>query len=149
MSDTYLHLVPSDPDYRPTEDAAEAGVRLLKGFFPRAEGVKARAEKGVVFFDAGENSESVACPFCGADLMDWWGDAMDHAQMGGFSDLSIVTPCCSKHTSLNDLVYVWPAAFGSFALEVADPGESSIGEAQRTSIEQVLGCSVKTVWRRL
>jgi hypothetical protein len=149
MSDTYLHLIPSDPDYRPTEDAAEAGVRLLKGFFPRADGVKVLAEKGVVFFDAGENTESVACPACAADLMDWWGDAMVRAHASAFSDLSVVTPCCSKRTSLNDLVYVWPAAFGCFALEVSNPGESSIAEAQRTAIEQVLGCSAKTVWQRL
>jgi len=149
MSDTYLRLIPSDPDYRPTQDAAEAGVRLLKGFFPRAEGVKTQAEEGVVFFDAGENTESVACPACGVDLMDWWGDAMDAAHAKEFRDLSVVTPCCAKRTSLNDLVYVWPAAFGSVALEVANPGVSSIAEAQRAAVEQVLGCPVKVVWQRI
>ena len=149
MSDTYLHLIPSDPDYRPTEDAVKAGLSLLKGFFPGADGVKVLAEQGVMFFDAGENTESVACPACGADLMDWWGDAMDRAHTIGFSDLSVVTPCCSKRTSLNDLVYVLPAAFGCFALEVSNPEKPSIAEAQRTAVEQVLGCSVRTVCQRL
>jgi hypothetical protein len=149
MSDTYLRLVPSDPDYRPTQDAAEAAVRLLTGFFPRSNGVRAEAEPGVVFFDAGGNTESIACPACGADLMDWWGDAMDAAHAGGFRDLSVTTPCCRTRTSLNDLVYVWPAAFGSFALEVANPGAPSITDAQRGAVEEMLGSPVKAVWQRL
>jgi hypothetical protein len=55
---------------------------------------------------------------------------------------------CKTRTSLNDLVYVWPTAFGSFAL-VANPGAAAITDAQRGAIEQVLGSSVKAVWQRI
>ena len=40
-----------------------------------------------------ENWEGVLCPFCNADLEDWWGDAMASAHVdGGFPDLAVATP---------------------------------------------------------
>ncbi|NZD50784.1 hypothetical protein [Rhizobium leguminosarum] len=37
-------------------------------------------------------------------------------------DINTVAPCCGATVSLNDLRYVWPAAFGRFALEAHNPG---------------------------
>jgi hypothetical protein len=145
MSDNCLRLIPRDPNWRPTPEAAAAATALLAEAFPAAERVEARAETNVVFYDAGFNTESISCPSCGADLDAWWGDAMSEAGETGFGDLAVVTPCCASRTSLNDLDYVWPAAFGSFALEVSNPGAPSLADEQRKAVEQALGSPVDSI----
>ncbi|WSH63252.1 hypothetical protein U8Q05_16350 [Rhizobium ruizarguesonis] len=47
---------------------------------------------------------------------------METGSADGFKDLNTVAPCCGATVSLNDLRYVWPAAFGHFALEAHNPG---------------------------
>jgi hypothetical protein len=149
VSDNYLRLVPTDPAWRPTSEAAETAVQVLARLLPAADHVCSVGEDGVVFYDAGANTESISCPACGSDLGDWWGEAMDGAYAMAFTDLAATTPCCATRTSLNDLTYVWPAAFGSFALKVTNPGVSAITEAQKATLEEVLGAPLKVVWQHL
>ncbi|TPJ22771.1 hypothetical protein [Mesorhizobium sp. B2-7-2] len=103
----------------------------------------------MTFFDAGANTESVYCAFGGSELEDWWGNAMDQAAVSDFSDLAIVTPCCSKSTSLNDLRYVWPAAFGMCSLTVVNPGATTLCAEERRRIEQAIGSPLKVIWQHL
>ncbi|RVD42947.1 hypothetical protein EN858_11260 [Mesorhizobium sp. M4B.F.Ca.ET.215.01.1.1] len=149
MSDNYLRLVSYDPRWRPGEAAAREAVTILRDLFPRAEHIGVEFEKGVTFFDAGANTESINCPLCGSDLEDWWGEAMDRAASSGFEDLAAVTPCCHGPTSLNDLRYVWPAAFGSCALTVVNPDETSLETNQLRRIEQAIGSQLKAIWQHL
>jgi hypothetical protein len=149
MSDHYLRLVPVDPDWRPTPEAAEAAAGLLARLFPDAYDCCVDFTEGVAFFDAGANAESISCPSCHADLDGWWDQAMGVAYETGFRELSVETPCCRARTSLNDLAYVWPAAFGSFALEVSNPGVQFITDEQRLALETALGSPLKVVWQRL
>ncbi len=149
MSDNYLRLVPLDPEWIPSPDIAEKAVCILFKMLPAAAHVCSRVENGVVFYDAGGNTETISCPTCGSELGDWWGEAMAAAIASGFTNLSVVTPCCDAQTSLNDLDYVWPAAFGSFVLEATNPGVSAFTDAQRAALEEALGARLKTVWQHL
>ncbi|AZO47978.1 MAG: hypothetical protein EOS58_18720 [Mesorhizobium sp.] len=149
MSDSYLRLVSYDPHWRPGEAAASEAVTIARGLFPRAEHIGVESEEGVTFFDAGANTESINCPLCGSDLEAWWGEAMDRAAASGFKDLAVVTPCCERPTSLNELRYVWPAAFGSCALTVVNPGETSLAVDQLRRIEQAIGSPLKAIWQHL
>src|SRR5882757_1447317 len=125
MSDNYLRLVPYDPTWPPDEAGANEAVKIARGLFSLAEHVTVEYEESVTFFDAGANTESVNCPSCGSDIEEWWGKAMNKAAASRFQDLSATTPCCHRQTSLNDLRYVWPAAFGVCALTVVNPGVTS------------------------
>lgn len=149
MSDTYLCFVPHDPRWHPDGPAAAATMKVARELFPLAENVAVESEEGVTFFDAGANTESVHCPFCGSDLEEWWGDAMDQAAASRFEDLSVTTPCCQRPTSLNNLRYVWPAAFGVCALTVVNPGVTSLASEQLRAIEQAMGSPLKAIWQRL
>ena len=149
MSDTFLRLVPNEPHWHPDEPAATAAVEIARGLFLMAEHVTVEYEEGVTFFDAGANTESVHCPFCAGDLEDWWGEAMNEAAASRFEDLSVTMPCCHRHTSLNDLRYVWPAAFGVCALTVVNPGVPSVASEQLRAIEQALGSPLKVIWQHL
>jgi hypothetical protein len=149
MSDNYLRLVSYDPRWNPGEAAAKEAVKIARELFPQAEHVAVEYEEGVTFFDAGANTESINCPLCGSDLEDWWGEAMNHAAASHFEDLAIVTPCCHRSTSLNDLRYLWPAAFGTCALTIVNPGATSLTADQLRSIEQAIGSPLKVVWQHL
>ncbi len=149
MSDNYLRLVPAEPNFCPAEDAARAALATMSELFPAAKHVELEFCDEIRFFDAGQNTESVACPHCDAELSEWWGDAMDIAYVSKFADLSVRTPCCQRATSLNDLVYMWPVAFGRFALEAANPGRPTLSDEERAAVEQALGSQLRVVWQRL
>ncbi len=112
MSDTILRYVPSDPSWQPSPENATKAVSLLETIIPGADEVKASFEDEIRFYDPGENWSGVECSACGADAGEWWGEAMETASADGFKDLNTVAPCCGATVSLNDLRYIWPAAFG-------------------------------------
>ena len=107
MSDTIKLLIPCNPFYVPTAEECKAINNVIS-----KEAVLEIIDK-VQFADAGVNFESVRCPFCHAELMEWWKEAMDVAYSNekGFTKLSVTVPCCGKESSLNDLEYSWPQGF--------------------------------------
>jgi hypothetical protein len=149
MSDTWLQLVATDPEWTPEPEPAHRCVETLKGFFPGAHEVTAQFEASVSLFDAGCNLETISCPACGLDAGNWWLDAMDKAWETQFADLEVTTPCCGLRTSLNDLRYHWPVAFGRFALVVLNPNSEELSQDQHQDIERCLGMRLRTVWRHI
>src|SRR4051812_24905186 len=75
----------------------------------------------VKFVDAGGNWEGVRCSACGADVGEWWSNAMDVAFASQFTSLAARAPCCSADANLNDLQYGWAVGFGRFVLEAENP----------------------------
>jgi hypothetical protein len=149
LSGHTMRLVPADPEWQPAADAAERALALFAPMVPRADHVGTRFEDDVTFYDAGQNTEIVECPACDANADDWWADAMDRAAEDPFADLSVVTPCCRTKTSLNDLRYVWPAAFGRFALEALNPGIPGLPDEQLEALETALGTPLRVVRQQL
>lgn len=149
MSDNWIVLVPHDAEWTPTAEAAQRCIEMLLRFFPRADQVTPRFESSVSFFGADCDLEGVSCPNCGHDAQNWWIKAMNKAWETRFADLSVTTPCCGTPTSLNDLCYHWPAAFGRFALEVRNPGSRGLSREQHQALELCLGSRLHTIWRHL
>lgn len=149
MSDNWLCFVPTDPWFRPTQASAESARQLLCSLLPKAEEVTARFFENPQFIDPGANWSGVLCSHCGADAEVWWESAVSIAAEAGFRSLDTVAPCCGTTVSLNELRYVWPAAFGSFVLEAMNPNvKSSPGEPLQ-ELERLLQCSVRAVVRHL
>jgi len=149
MSDSYLILIPTDPNWQPEAEAAQKAGAVVAELAPEAEDIEAFAMDEIEFFDAGENFESAKCPHCGADLTEWWPDAMDRANELAFGDLSATMPCCGRPASLNDLVYEMPQGFAQFAISVTEPGiETLDGEALRR-LGETLGHPVRAIWQRI
>jgi len=42
--------------------------------------------------------------------------------------------------------YVWPAAFGSFALEAVNPDIQDLSDEQMRQLAECLGCPLKRIW---
>jgi hypothetical protein len=149
MSDNWLQLVPSCPRFRPSPEHAESARQLLASFVPQADEVWSETKQGIEFFHPGNNWSGVECPSCGADAERWWSEAMDLAGADGFSNLSCVAGCCGAEVSLNELRYIWPAAFGSFALIAMNPNVENLSAAQKGELEKQLGCPLRVVWAHL
>ena len=145
MSSLQLQLVPTDPSFVPTTEIATKARSLLESFVSRASEVDYVDFYDIQFFDGGEFWEGVHCPFCGTDLETWWGSACQAAAKKNFSSLQVTTPCCQKQTSLNDLKFVSPAAFGRFVLQVEDWNHEDLTAAEVKKLETCLGCSLRRV----
>jgi hypothetical protein len=101
--------------------------------------------KGVSFIDPGQNFEEVVCDRCGQEVdMEAWQEVMGVAYEIRFTDLSIVTPCCNKPSSLNDLKYQGPAGFARYVLTVIDP-PAEVDAEVLSELERVLGTKVRTI----
>ncbi|MDR3463232.1 MAG: hypothetical protein P4L76_13050 [Beijerinckiaceae bacterium] len=149
MSDHFLMFVPTDPTWQPTKADAERAVELFKSIAPNAQTIEAIFTDDVEFHHPCENWSGVDCAACGADLEDWFYETTDKVyRENHFADLSVTTPCCGLHTSLNDLNFVWPAAFGRFALESMRPGLDT-NEEQEKAIAACLGSDLRKVWIHL
>lgn len=149
MSDNWLQLVPTDPLFRPRREQAQSARELLASFVPGADEVSAEAKDRIEFVDPGSNLSGVECPACGVDAEGWWGEAMDSAHANEFRNLQCVAGCCGAEVSLNELRYVWPAAFGSFVLSAMNPRIEGLSADQKEQLEQQLGCTLRLVWRHL
>jgi len=97
------------------------------------------------FIDPGENWSGVRCSSCGMDAESWWAEAVSVAAEQNFVSLDTVAPCCQAKISLNDLAYVWPAAFGRFVLDAMNPNAERLSPEQVNNLGVALGCSVREV----
>ena len=149
MSDHWLKYVPADPLFRPTSAAAAAAKLLLRAFLPDADAVDARFLDAVTFIDPGGNWSGVHCSACGEDAQAWWAGAIASAYKAGFARLEIRAPCCDAAVSLNELRYVFPAAFGSFVLEARNPSAKRLSAGRLTLLGATLGCALREIPVRL
>ncbi|HEY6642971.1 hypothetical protein [Povalibacter sp.] len=149
MSDDWLQLVPNDPQFQPDRERAESARQLLASLVPEADEVTAEDKDGIEFIHPGSNWSGVQCSACGADAESWWEEALDSAEAGEFRNLQCVASCCGADVSLNDLRYIWPAAFGRFVLSAMNPNIEDFPADQKHELEQRLGCTLRVVWTHL
>ena len=149
MSDNFLQLIPTDPQFKPTQERAKRARLLLSQYLPEAEDINASFKDSVQFFHNGSNWSGVRCSLCGEDAEEWWFDAMDKVSEKEFQDLNVQAGCCGAVVSLNDLRYEWPVAFGSFALEVRSPNIPNLNQEQRSQLATAIGHDLRTVWVHL
>ena len=146
MSDTFLILIPSAPDFVPSEAAQAEALKRFTSYLPKAEEVMCDSTVEVQFIDAGVKFERASCPACRRPLaLRWWQDAMDAAEEKVFADLGITLPCCGKASTLNDLVYFWAQGFARFSLEALNPGQKDLRADQIRELEKILGCSLRMI----
>lgn len=150
MSSTFYRLIPTNPDYMPEPLAQIEAGALFVSFVQGADDISTEVSEHVVFWDQGENFETVSCPVCGRELtVKWWQDAMDVAFETGFSNLDVVVPCCKSVTTLNDLRYDFPAGFARFALSALNPHVGDLEDRQVRDLERILCCRLRKIWQRL
>jgi hypothetical protein len=149
MSDNWMILLPIDPLAVPPRERAEVALEMLSQLRPEAQEFDLHFSDFPEFFHCGGNFESVFCPFCQTDIVEWWGKALDAWSKGhDRRRLAIETPCCGRETSLNDLDYVEPQAFACIAIKVMNP-DSDLEPYELQKVAQTLGHPVRIVWRHI
>ncbi|MFR9794790.1 hypothetical protein ACL02U_02650 [Streptomyces sp. MS06] len=153
MSETFLSVIPTDPDWQPDQAAGDGSAALLNELCPRAGGeIEVRWHTLPAFVNSGADLETISCPRCGSrlDIREWWMPQMDGAYDGaGFSNLDIRMPCCDFHTTLNDLVYDRPCGFARFEIKILDPDRAELNSDELSAISDKLGHDVRQVWARI
>jgi len=146
MSENFLRLIPSSPEFIPDKNAIDQAVFLLKEDFPYPDMVRVEISDSPRFIDQGANWERIVCPFCNETLdPGWWQNAMDNAFANKFKNLIIRVPCCGIETTLNDLIYYLPAGFSRFMIEISNPGRD-IADARINQLETIIGSPLRKIW---
>lgn len=139
-----LRIISSDPLYAPSSEMQEECLDLLIAHFKKNE-ISSTLYREVSFIDPGQNFEAVVCDRCAQEMdMEAWQEMMGLAYGKRFLDLSIITPCCNKPSSLNDLKYQGPAGFARYVLTVIDP-PAEVAAQVLSELERTLGTKVKTI----
>jgi hypothetical protein len=149
MSDYWIRFIPTEPHHVPDPTRQAAAHEWVQARFPNADDVSTYVSAAVEFVDAGGNFERVLCPLCGADCEQWWGSAMESKYDNGFHDLNVRTGCCGRPLSLNDLRYELPAGFARLVLDVRNPDGDDLGDSELRVLEEIAGCSLRRIYRRL
>jgi len=140
MSDNWIQLIPTNPEYRPSRWSAFWAKRTLVSYFSDCDEVTAKFTSSINFFDAGSNWDGVKCPRCGEDAEEWWWNRFEQAAVSNFTDLYAITSCCGAGVSLNDMAFVRPVGFGQFVLEAMNPNKDLL-PAQLQTLSRRLGCT--------
>lgn len=150
MSDDWIILVPEEPRFVPDQSRQQLAQARFAEIAPEADAVEVKVFDRVTFFDCGVNFERVQCPSCGSEIpVEWWQDRMDEDDDDGFRLEAYAAPCCGARSTLNDLVYAWPQAFGRFALEAMNPNLGELDAALRREFEQLLGTRLRIVYQHI
>jgi len=121
MSDHFVRFIPEEINITLCKNSMRTIEKLnWGGNIPRFI-----FNEQVQFADAGQNFESVKCPLCKVDLMEWWREAMNSAfsDEHGFVNIEITTPCCSMEMTLHNLEYTFPQGFYKVMIEVMSDNE--------------------------
>lgn len=146
MSDAYLRLIPSSPDFVPDKNSIDRAILLLREDFSGPGEIHFEISDSLRFIDQGVNLERVMCPCFNETLdLEWWQNAMDKAYKTEFQNLVVKVPCCGRDTSLNDLIYYWPAGFARFSIEISNP-RLEVADLRIHQIETILGTPLRKIW---
>jgi hypothetical protein len=125
VSDGYIRLIPTDPDWQPTPEAAASAVAYVTGLFSgpddQVEKVEYEFYDRVTLIDAGENTTEISCPRCDGDVSwEWFGDLVEE-NGASLDHLDVTVPCCGAVLSLDTLRYDWPVGFARFEVSAMNP----------------------------
>lgn len=151
MSDSFVVLIPADPEARPTAER----LKLLEAEHGRICATDECRLKDygdrIQFIEAGENFEAVACPSCGADMtLDWWGHRMDHGwtDESGFHLCEFRMPCCGAGARLDTLDYRPHQGFATWFVSARNPDRPPLNDGELRRLEAIAGVSLRAVHQR-
>ncbi|WP_435154369.1 hypothetical protein [Amycolatopsis sacchari] len=148
MSENLLHVVPTDPFWRPSADVADRAAAVVARLVAADSVVTVEFHRAAAFIHSGSNLERVECPHCGANL-ERWADLMPDDYDDGFDDLAVRLPCCGADTSLDTLRFDWPCAFGCIDIAARNPGRSWLTDDELATIADALGHRVRQVMQHI
>ena len=145
MSSTILKIIPTIPSFVPDNIKKDNARSFLNKLYTN-EQVEFITTDTIEFVDQGENFETVSCNLCGHNIeIEDWQNLMDSKYKNQFANLTFITACCNKTTSLNNLNYKWPAGFAKFVVSISD-AQSELTERDLIELQDILGTTARIIW---
>lgn len=142
---TVLKIISTNPSYVPNKIQVNNAKYFLAKIYIKHQ-IEFITTDTIEFIDQGQNFDSVSCNLCRRNMeIEFWQNAMDEAYQKRFTDLTIVTPCCHKKTSLNDLNYHSAAGFAKFTMSISD-AENELSEKDFKELQDILGVPLRNIW---
>ena len=152
MSDNWIILVPEIAGFVPPPQKRESALAKLRELAPKADEAKIEITDTIRFEHCGGVFEGIRCPVCAQEIeIDRWQDWMDE-DFGDDRDFKlkpINLPCCGASKTLHDLDYKPAQGFARFSLETMNPNIGDMPKTSRAAIEQILGCPLRVIYRRM
>ncbi len=150
MSENWLRLIPTAPDWVPDRVAEARAKATLRKQAPKAHDLSTETFAEITFVDCGGNFQGIYCPHCDAEVpITWWQKAMNAAQESGFLSLQVTMPCCGGSASLNDLRYDWPMGFARWELVAFSPERMELDEIEMQELENAVGHGLRQIWTHI
>jgi hypothetical protein len=155
VSDNWIRLIPTDPNWQPEPTAVEDAIAFVRGLFSTANAsadeVSWTLHERIAFIDSGVNTASVKCSLCGAVTDVEWVFEVVSERADDLGNLDTAMPCCGARANLNELRYDWPMGFARFEIEVMN-GTRAQYELDAVELEQLgalLGHPVRQVLQHI
>ncbi|SHN38973.1 hypothetical protein [Cryptosporangium aurantiacum] len=161
MSARYIQVIPTDPGWQPSAEAAAGAARYIASLFAgpgdSADEVKPVFHERVTLIDGGSYMEDVFCPRCDASIgLDWFWDLLRERNGAGFvgdpifDDLNVTVPCCGAALTLPELRFEAPIGFARFAVSVRNWARSTwvLSDEELAAAGSVLGHRVTQIHAR-
>lgn len=158
MSDHFIRMIPTDPEWQPTAEAASRMVKyvatLFAGSGDHAEAVEPIYYDRITLIDGGEYMEQLFCPRCEADIgLDWFWELIrernDGRMLGKATihDLYVTVPCCAAALMLSELRFEASVGFARFEVSVRNwtRGAWELSEEELAAAGAALGHPVTQV----
>ncbi|BBH70173.1 hypothetical protein ACTI_68580 [Actinoplanes sp. OR16] len=158
MSELFIRVIPTDPAWQPTAEAAARTVTFVAGLFAgpgdHAEAVEPIYYERITLIDGGEYTQDLFCPRCEADIgLDWFWELVRERNGGRMigeptiHDLSVTVPCCAAALTLPELRFEAPVGFARFEVSVRNwaRGAWELDEKELAAAEAALGHPVTQV----
>ncbi|GAA1250409.1 hypothetical protein [Oryzihumus leptocrescens] len=152
MSDSYIRLIPTNPDWQPTHEAAAAAAAYVASLFSGSGGDVEEVEyefyDRMTLIDAGENTSQITCARCSRDIgLNWLGDLVRENGGPSFEHLDATVPCCAAVVPLNRLHYDWPIGFARFEVSAMNPtrAQYELDTVELARLAELLGHPVAQI----
>lgn len=148
MSETIAKIIPKIPEFSPNKRQLVEISNYLNCNKDKYSSFQVKEYDSINFIDQGGNFEKIICPNCGLEIEgSWWKENMSLSYESNFSNLDILLPCCQTNSTLNELVYIMPAGFAKFSIELKTPKLEAINEIQ-DKIDEVLVSETQLILAR-
>ncbi|MBV1856404.1 hypothetical protein [Catellatospora tritici] len=160
MSDLYIRVIPVDPQWQPTAEAAGRTAEYVAGLFAgpgdHVESIKPVFYDHITLIDAGQYMEDVFCPRCDTAIgLDWFWDLL-REEDGGLTvdptigDLDVRVPCCGCPLMLPELRFEAPVGFARFEVSIMNWTRHAweLSDEELTTAGGILGHPVTQIHTR-
>jgi hypothetical protein len=156
-----MRVIPTDPDWQPTAEAAAGAVEYLAGLFAGpgddVEAVEPEFYQRTTLIDCGQYLQDCSCTRCDTAIgLDWFWDllrARNGGRMAGaptVGELGVIVPCCGAAVTLPELRFENPVGFARFEVTAMNWTRSAwqLSDEELATMGNILGHSVTQVHAR-